>query len=38
MDENLKQKRRNLHMALVLAAIALGIFALFIWTSVGGVR
>ena len=38
MDTDEKRKRSNLHMAIVLAAIALGIFALFIWSSVGGVR
>lgn len=38
MDESSRQKRRNVHTAIVLAAVALGIFALFIWSSVGGVR
>lgn len=37
MDE-VKQKRANVRLALILGAIALGIFGMFFWTVVGGVH
>ena len=37
MDE-VKQKRANVSLALILGAIALGIFGMFFWTVVGGVH
>lgn len=38
MDQNPKQKRSNLRLAIILAALALGIFAAFIWSNFGGVQ
>jgi hypothetical protein len=37
MDE-LKQKRANVRLALILGAVALGIFGMFFWTVTGGVQ
>ena len=38
MDQNSKQKRSNLRLAIILAALALGIFGVFIWSNLGGVN
>lgn len=38
MGQDFERKRSNIRLALVLAAIALGIFGIFIWSSVGGVK
>jgi len=38
MDQELKQKRANIRLALLLAAVAAGVLAAFFWTliSAGG--
>lgn len=38
MGQDRERKRSNIRLALILAAIALGIFGAFIWSSVGGVQ
>lgn len=35
---DLDRKRANVRLALILAAIALGILGMFFWTTVGGIR
>jgi hypothetical protein len=37
MGQDRERKRSNIRLALILAAVALGIFAAFIWSSAGGV-
>jgi uncharacterized protein YoxC len=36
MDQSSKQKRSNLRLAIILAALALAIFGVFIWSNLGG--
>jgi len=36
MDQDLKRKRSNLRLALMLGALALGIFGVFVWVNFGG--
>jgi hypothetical protein len=40
MDQQLKQKRANIRLALLLAAVAAGVLAAFFWTviSSGGAK
>ena len=33
-----ERKRANVRLALILAAVALGILGMFFWSTVGGVR
>lgn len=34
----LEQRRANVRLALILAAVALGVLGLFVWSTVGGIR
>lgn len=36
MDQDPNLRRANVRLALILAAVALGILVLFIWTTAGG--
>jgi hypothetical protein len=36
MDQELKQKRANIRLALLLAAVAAGVLAAFFWTVISG--
>lgn len=38
MDQDSERKRSNVRLALILAAVALGILGIFVWSTVGGVR
>jgi len=38
MDQDPKLRRANVRLALILAAVALAILGLFIWTTAGGFR
>jgi hypothetical protein len=36
MDQELKQKRANIRLALLLAAVAAGVLVAFFWTVISG--
>ncbi len=38
MDQDPKLRRANVRLALILAAVALAVLGLFIWTTAGGLR
>lgn len=38
MDRDTERKRSNIRLALILAAVALGVLGIFVWSTVGGVR